>query len=107
MSEENQELFSDVRINLFERDNLRGFASCKVADVMYVNSLRIVDGKDGLFVAFPSRKKKDGKYKDIYFTSSKELKDQLSDVILAEYEKVLEADEHNRDRDNGESNDTE
>jgi len=51
-------------------------------------SFRIVEGKDGLFVGFPSIKK-DDEYKDIIF-ADKELKQQVNDMAIKYYHQEME-----------------
>ena len=51
-------------------------------------SFRIVEGKDGLFVGFPSIKK-DDEYKDTIF-ADKELKQQVNDMAIKYYHQEME-----------------
>ena len=51
-------------------------------------SFRIVEGKDGLFVSFPSIKK-DDEYKDTIF-ADKELKQQVNDMAIKYYHQEME-----------------
>ena len=80
-------LFSQVRISIVEKDSLRAIASCKVSDVLYITGLRVVHGRNGLFVTMPANKGKDGEYHDIYFPASKEMRAQLQATILEAYHK--------------------
>ncbi|MES2202641.1 MAG: SpoVG family protein [candidate division FCPU426 bacterium] len=81
-------VYSSVRITLTHRDSLRAMASCLVGGAMFVNGMRVVEGKNGLFVAMPSRKNAAGEYQDVAFPCSKEMRDQLQRVILDEFEKA-------------------
>ena len=51
-------------------------------------SFRIVEGKDGLFVGFPSIKK-DDEYKDTIF-ADKELKQQVNDMAIKYHHQEME-----------------
>ncbi len=81
----NNTLFSQVRISLFERDSLRAIATVKVADAVYLTGIRVIEGKNGLFVSMPSKKDKGGEYQDIYFPASKAMRDALQAVVLEAY----------------------
>ena len=68
--------------------NLKAMVILEVEDCLIINSVKIVDGKKGLFVAMPQYKDKNGAYKDIVYPNSKEKRRSLEALILAEYEKV-------------------
>lgn len=68
--------------------NLKAMVILEVEDCLIVNSVKIVEGKKGLFVSMPQYKDKNGDYKDIVYPNSKEKRNSLSALILAEYEKV-------------------
>ena len=70
------------------KTNTKAFASISVNDLIAINSIRVVEGSKGLFVTMPQYKNNEGEYKDIAFPMSKELRQQISSEILAEYEKV-------------------
>lgn len=80
--------FTRVKVNLYENRNTRGFASVLVGGVFYVSGITIVEGKKGLFLGMPSRKNKEGEYIDICFPANKELRKELTDAILDEYDKL-------------------
>ena len=50
-------MFSNVRVTPFEKDSLRGLASVKVGDAVFLTGLKVVMGKNGLFVGMPQAKK--------------------------------------------------
>ena len=83
----NNSLFSQVRINVFEKDSLRAIAGVKVAYAVYLTGMRVIEGKNGLFVAMPTRKDKAGEYQDIYFPASKAMRDELQALVLEAYRK--------------------
>lgn len=66
---------------------LKAFASVTFDGVFAVHGLRVVEGKNGLFVSMPNRQLKDGEYKDIAHPVTKDFKDELSNAVLAEYNK--------------------
>jgi hypothetical protein len=49
-------IFSQVRVSLMEKDSLRGLATVKAHDSLFLTGLRVVEGKNGLFVSMPNRK---------------------------------------------------
>ncbi|HAH20134.1 MAG TPA: septation protein spoVG [Candidatus Omnitrophica bacterium] len=64
---------------------IKAYADVQVAGEVIIKGLRVIDGKDGLFVGMPaSKNKKDGKYYDtvVFLGDSKEI---LKDAVLAAY----------------------
>ena len=54
-----------------------------------IKGLRVVQGKDGPFVAMPQRMVK-GEYQDVVFPVTKEARARLMDAVLDAYEQALE-----------------
>lgn len=71
--------------------NLKAMVIVEVEDCLIINSIKIVEGKKGLFVSMPQYKDKNGDYKDIVYPNSKEKRNSLTALILAEYKKVTDA----------------
>ena len=68
-----------------EDTNLRAFANITIDDSLAVKDLRIIDGNNGLFVAMPSRKNKEGVYRDIVHPINQEVRDMFEEEILKAY----------------------
>jgi len=63
---------------------LKAFADISVSGVV-VKGLSVVDGSKGLFVSMPRHQGKDGKWYDTVYPSTKELREQLSQLVLTAY----------------------
>ena len=88
---------TDIAVYPYEaKDNPTvAFVNVTVLDKLVLKGIRVVDGRKGLFIAFPQTKrkaKKGGKdeYFDIFFPITKEFREELTDSILAAYEKTVE-----------------
>lgn len=83
-----------VRINKIYpnvQNSLKAFASINFDECFVVDGIRVLDGKNGLYIAMPSQKLKNGEYKDIAFPITKEFRQELSDMVLEAYQQKLEA----------------
>lgn len=83
---------SDVRVYLFngEKSSLKAFASITIDDELVIKGLRVIEGNNGLFIAFPSTySEKDDEYYDNVFPIKKETRDYITEQILAAYEDTL------------------
>lgn len=86
---------SDVRIRIVKKDDnkLKGVATITIDDCFAVHEIKIIDGRDGLFIAMPTRKTPDGEYKDIVHPINTETREQISQAVLAAYEKAEREEE--------------
>ncbi|MBF8257697.1 MAG: SpoVG family protein [Actinobacteria bacterium] len=72
-----------------ENEKLKAYATIIFDDCFVVRDLKIIDGNNGLFVAMPSKKKKDGTYRDTAHPLNTETRDMIEGAVLAEYEREL------------------
>ena len=70
-------------------ERLKAYATITVDNVFLIRDLRIINGNAGLFVAMPSRKMKDGSFKDIAHPLNSETRQAIETRVLAEYERKL------------------
>lgn len=81
---------TEVRINKFEKGNVKGFATITLENALVVSGLTIIEGKKGLFVSMPNQKGSDGKYYDTVYPLSKSGRDYINNEVLDAYNKVIE-----------------
>lgn len=62
-------------------------ASVTLNGCFAVRDVRIMEGKNGLFVSMPSRKVK-GEYRDICYPCTKDFKQQFDQKVLEAYEQA-------------------
>ena len=63
---------------------LKAFADVSFSGIL-IKGFSVVNGEKGLFVSMPRHQGKDGKWRDTVTPSTKELKQQLSEVVLEAY----------------------
>lgn len=82
---------SDIRIRIVKKDDnkLKAVASLTIEDCFAVHDIKIIEGNQGLFIAMPSRKTPDGSFKDIVHPLDTKTREEISGLILAEYDKAL------------------
>ncbi|NOR44314.1 MAG: septation protein SpoVG [Candidatus Delongbacteria bacterium] len=76
---------TEIRINLRNEEKLKAFVHVTFDDVFIVRGLKVINGKDGLFVCMPSRKLPDGSYKDIAHPIVDDFRIRLEKEILDKY----------------------
>ena len=65
-------------------------ASITLDDCFVIRGLKIIEGKEGTFVAMPSRRRKDGEYQDIAHPINNDAREEMERVILDEYKRERE-----------------
>lgn len=73
------------------RENLLAFASVNIADAFAIRGVKVLQGRNGPFVSMPQMKNGKGEWQDICFPTTKEGREMLNQVVLAEYQNVKEA----------------
>jgi stage V sporulation protein G len=78
---------TDVRITKVEGDEkLRGFAAIVIDDSFIVGDMRVLEGEEGYFVAMPSKRKRDGTFKDIAYPLNNDVREAIEERVLLAYE---------------------
>jgi stage V sporulation protein G len=80
---------TEVKVFPIHEEKLKAFVSIVFDHCFMVNDIKIIQGKDGLFISMPSRKKKNGEFKDVAHPLNNETRRMIEGKILAEYERVL------------------
>jgi stage V sporulation protein G len=79
---------TEVKITLRDEEKLKAFVSITFDNAFVVRGLKIISGSKGYFVSMPSRKRKDGSHQDIAHPINNDMRKQIEDIILDEYEKI-------------------
>ena len=72
-----------------EDEKLKGYATIVFDGCFVVRDLKIINGNSGLFVAMPSKKKKDGTYRDTAHPLNNETRQMIEEAVLGEYEREI------------------
>lgn len=70
-----------------DESNLKGYVTVVLEDCLAIHNLKIVNGLNGLFIAFPSQKGTNDKYYDVCHPITQSFREMLTDEILKEYNK--------------------
>ena len=72
-----------------EDERLKAFATITFDDCFIVRDVKVIDGTEGLFVAMPSKKRKDGQYKDVAHPLNSHMRQAIESAVLDEYNQEL------------------
>ena len=80
---------TEIRVFPVDEDKLRAYVTITFDHCFVVRDLKIIRGTSGLFVSMPSKRRKDGTYKDIAHPLNNETRKMIEEKIIAQYEKIL------------------
>ena len=81
---------TDVRVRLLnDSGKLKAVASVSFDDEFVVHDLKIVEGVNGLFIAMPSRRAKDGEFKDICHPINNDMRTKIETAIYKVYNELI------------------
>ena len=80
---------TEVRVFPVDEDKLKAYVTITLDHCFVIRDLKIIHGSTGYFVSMPSKKRKDGTYKDIAHPINNETRRMIEEKIIAEYHKVL------------------
>mgnify|MGYP005950257061 FL=1 len=63
----------------------KGFIDLELDGTLVIKGLTLVEGEDGLFLSFPSKKGKDGQYYNSVYSLDKEWRNLLQDACIKKY----------------------
>lgn len=79
-----------VKIFPVQEDKLKAFVSVVFDNCFMVNDIKVIQGKDGLFLSMPSRRKKSGEFKDVAHPLNNGTRRLLEERVLSEYRAVVD-----------------
>ena len=80
---------TEVRVFPVDEEKLKAYASIVLDACCIINDLKIIEGKRGLFISMPSRRRKRGGYRDVAHPLNNETRRMIEECVLAEYQQAL------------------
>ncbi|MDR0382770.1 MAG: septation regulator SpoVG [Spirochaetaceae bacterium] len=78
---------TDIKIRKANGEGkLKAYVTITFDDCFVIHNVKIIEGKDGLFIAMPSRKSKTGDYKDVAHPINVEFRTKMQSSILEKYD---------------------
>jgi stage V sporulation protein G len=78
---------TDIRVRKLAGDGkLRAYVTVTFDDCFVVHNVKVIESKEGLFIAMPSRRTKHGEYKDVAHPITPEFRNELQKIVLDKYE---------------------
>ena len=89
---------TDIKVKKVNADGkLKAYVSLTFDNCFVIHNLKVIEGKEGIFVAMPNRKTKKGEFKDIAHPINSECRSIIQNKIIEEYKKALTSDDSTSD----------
>ncbi len=76
---------TEVRVFPVDDEKLKAFVSIILDDCFVISDIKIIHGPKGLFVSMPSKKRKDGTFRDIAHPLNSDTRRKMEEQILTRY----------------------
>ena len=80
---------TQIRVFPVEEEKLKAFVSVIFDDCFVVSDIKIIQGTSGLFVSMPSKKRKNGTFRDIAHPLNNETRRMIEEAIIDKYKEVV------------------
>ncbi|MFH1652430.1 MAG: septation regulator SpoVG [Pseudomonadota bacterium] len=80
---------TEVKVFPVSEEKLKAYATITLDKCFVIRDLRVIEGKKGLFIAMPSKRLKDGSYRDIAHPLDSDTRQEIEDRVIATYRDCL------------------
>jgi stage V sporulation protein G len=80
---------TQIRVFPVAEEKLKAFVSIIFDDCFVVSDIKIILGTNGLFVSMPSKKRKNGTFRDIAHPLNNETRRRIEEAIIKKYREVV------------------
>ncbi len=81
---------TDVKVIPVDDEKLKAFVSIVFDHCFVVTDIKVIHGPKGLFVSMPSKKRKDGTFKDIAHPLNNQMRQYLEEKVLGVYRQQVD-----------------
>jgi len=82
-------IITDVKVFLRPADPLKAYANIVIDDAFIIKNIKIIEGKNGLFIAMPSQKNRNGEFRDIAHPLNTDTRNEIEKKIIEKYNEAL------------------
>ncbi len=83
---------TEVRVFPIDEEKLKAFVSIIIDNCFVVSDIKIIQGGSGLFISMPSKKRKNGTFRDIAHPLNNETRQRIEEQIISRYNDVVAED---------------
>jgi len=80
---------TDIKVFPVDEDKLKAYVTIVFDGCFMVSDIKVINGTNGLFVSMPSKRRKNGSYRDVAHPLNSDTRRMIEERILAKYEEAL------------------
>jgi len=80
---------TEIKVFPVSEDKLKAYVTITLDHCFIVRDLKVINGNNGYFVAMPSKKRKDGTFRDIAHPLNSEWREKMETSILNVYREEI------------------
>ena len=80
---------TEIKVFPVDEEKLKAFVSVVFDRCFMVNDIKVIQGREGLFISMPSRRKRNGRFKDVAHPLNNETRRMIEEQVLAEYDQAI------------------
>ena len=85
---------TDIRIRKIAKEGkMKAIVSITLDNEFVIHDIKVIEGEKGLFIAMPSRKEKDGTYRDLVHPLNRAAREEIERAVFAAYEAALQEEQ--------------
>lgn len=77
-----------LRATKDDSEGVKAYGQVTLDDSVVITGIKVIEGKNGLFVGMPNYQREDGEYKDIAFPITSDMHEKLKNSVLAKYQSL-------------------
>ena len=82
---------TDIKIRrIYQDKKLKALVSITIDDQLAVHDIKVVQGPERVFIAMPSRREENGRFRDVVHPINAETRSMLEEAILGAYFQYIE-----------------
>ena len=82
---------TEIKVFPVNEERLKAYATITLNACFVIRDLKIIQGHNGLFVAMPSKRRKDGQFSDIAHPLNQETREEIEKAVFQAYENELKS----------------
>lgn len=82
---------TDVKIKTVTGDTkLKAIVSVVIENILVIHDIKLIEGKHGLFIGFPSRQTNNKEFIEYVTVKNKEFKEEITNLVIKNYNDALD-----------------
>ena len=80
---------TEIKVYPANEGKLRAYATMVIENCFIIRDMKLIQGESGLFVSMPSRRRKDGTFKDVAHPLNQETRQIIEQKVIEEFERTM------------------